>query len=270
MEILSNDETITIITDDSDFFVNMSAKMRENFKSSIGTKNKTMAFYDVDEVIQRKYFFKFINKIYKKENGHKFEFNKSCDKKIKLVFQKENSLQILLHIKLKFDRNSVIFDMRKSDELFVKYLLKNFTGIPYDECLGIYNFNFESLKQVETLENIIFFREHLKFLVDFDFNHDDFKEFKKRIKITQSPLFNQRFTLLANLLSEHFETLGVSANDDFSKVRSSYLELSKIYHPDKTGEDSNTFNNEKFQKISLAYEALKPFYKEQDEFIKAC
>lgn len=269
MQISQNNESITITTDDSELFMYLSTKIRDNFTASIGSRNKIIAFYNENEQIQRKYFFKLLSKIYFKSGSKdgEIDFLDNIDKKIKLIFQKPNSLQIMLNIGVKFDKNSVIFDLKNSEDLFDKYLVKSLSGVRLEKFSTFVAFYFDSVSELELLENILNYRDHLKYIVNFGFSDDDYTEFKKRICVIDSPKFHKRFSLLAGLLEEHFETLGCSADDDFEKVRSSYLELSKIYHPDARKDNGCT---EQFQKIVVAYEALKPYYKEQDEFIKAC
>ena len=73
------------------------------------------------------------------------------------------------------------------------------------------------------------------------------------------------------LLEENFEILGCSNNDSFETVRDSYLALAKIYHPDRHSSKSESIKNEynaKIKKIQAAYEGLKPFFKNQENFIK--
>lgn len=267
MQVKSISQNLVITTDDSELFINLGSKMRENFQAAIGSCNKIIAFCRENELIQKKYFLKLVSKIYARKNGENIDISDTKEQ-IKLIFQKANSLQILLNIKVKFQKNSVIFDIKNSDDLFNRYLIKSLHGVEYEEFSNLLVFNFSNVLQLGLLENILNYREHLKYIVDFTYENQDYKMFKKRIEVLDSPTYQKRFGMLANLLEEHFETLGVSADDDFNTVRSSYLELSKIYHPDRYG--SNKIDcADKFRKISVAYEALKPFYKEQDEFIRS-
>lgn len=66
------------------------------------------------------------------------------------------------------------------------------------------------------------------------------------------------------LLEEHFKTLGVEVGASFDVVRNKYLKLSKVYHPDFHSEKSEEVKRvlkEKFEEINIAYESLKPLYK---------
>lgn len=272
MKITKTTQTAVITTDDSELFANLSTKLRENFSKTLGNTNKIIAFCQENELVQRKYFFKLVAKIFSRKNDCEYDFehiNASRINQIKLVLKKENSLQILLNIKVKFEKNQAIFDLKDSKELFNKYLIKSFEGTIYTQFKDLISFSFKNQSQLKKLENILNCTNHLRYIVNFDFDKDEFEMFKKKISVQNSPKYRRRFRILANLLSEHFEVLGVSVYDDFETVRASYLELSKVYHPDRNiGSDKNF--TDKFQKINIAYEALKPFYKEQDSFIKAC
>ena len=79
-----------------------------------------------------------------------------------------------------------------------------------------------------------------------------------------------RFSALANLLEENFEILGCSKNDDFATVRQNYLSLANIYHPDRHSNKSIAIQEEyakKFKNIQSAYESLKPYFKNQENFV---
>ena len=79
--------------------------------------------------------------------------------------------------------------------------------------------------------------------------------------------YKMRFNALASLLEEHFATLECSVGDDFNTVRAQYLRLSKLYHPDHASGNEQELGS-KFQEISFAYETLKPFFVEEDKYLK--
>ena len=84
--------------------------------------------------------------------------------------------------------------------------------------------------------------------------------------------YKRKFSMLASLLEEHFHTLGCEVGDDYETVRASYLNLTKVYHPDRHATKSDKIKKDytdKFQKIGLAYEALKPYFKEQKNYINS-
>ena len=54
---------VSVVTDDDDIFMGIAGKMRSSFCQAIGQKNKIIAFYSPNELVQRKYLFKLIAKI---------------------------------------------------------------------------------------------------------------------------------------------------------------------------------------------------------------
>ncbi|RUT51062.1 adenylosuccinate lyase [Campylobacter fetus] len=274
MQITQTLESITITTDDCDLFLNLSNKIRQSFANAIGNRDKVIIFYNENELVQRKYFLKLIGKIYANSVGKGIDFLLTHHKNIKLVYKKPNSLQILINVDVKFENSRVVLDLKNSEDLFTKYLIRGLgdTRHEYFESKNILVISPKTTEDVELLDNILHFREHLKYIVNFNYDKKAYDEFKKRAKILTSKTYIRRFSMLANLLEEHFETLGCKATDDFETVRTNYLNLTKVYHPDKHAGKPNEVQKsyiDKFQKIGLAYEALKPYFKEQKSFISA-
>jgi hypothetical protein len=65
------------------------------------------------------------------------------------------------------------------------------------------------------------------------------------------PVFNRSVTNRINRAQSPYSVLGIPKNSSRSVIRKTYLRLSKKYHPDKTGGNSNTF-----KKIKNAYDSL--------------
>lgn len=272
MEIVQTLESISIFTDEDEIFVKLCEKIKENFKDCLKGRDKAIIFYNENELIQRKYFLKLVSKIYEKRAGKGANISHLCHKTIKLIYKKANSLQINIDIGVKFSKNSAIFDLSKSDENFNKYLLKSIASLRYEIFKNILKVNIDNSDKIAILDNIFDLKEHIKYIVNFHFDEAEYERFKNRINAQNSKDFARRFDMLASLLEEHFLALGCSVNDDFETVRSKYLALTKIYHPDKhLGEPPQIRQNftDKFRQIGLAYEALKPYFREIDNFISA-
>ncbi|HEC1727904.1 TPA: DnaJ domain-containing protein, partial [Campylobacter lari] len=104
--------------------------------------------------------------------------------------------------------------------------------------------------------------EHLKYCVDFTINETQLLEFRNKMKNKAST--NWKFNALAKLFENYFQTLGCNSSDDFATIRQNYLNLVKIYHPDRHQGKSKieqVYCREEFEKIQLAYESLKSLYK---------
>lgn len=271
MTITQTLESISIKTSDDDTFLKLKELLEKNFKNIISSKGKIISFYDENEIIQRRYFLKFISKLYSKQ-GKDINLYSTHHKAIKLEYRRENSLKIVLNTKAFFKNTSII--LKKSDQLFDKYIIKSLknNGINYqnDEKNIVINPNKNT--DFTILDYLLFNKEHLRFFVNFDFDEKEYEKLKFRINNQKSEKFLRKFSMLANLLEEHFQTLGCNLNDDYSAIRNSYLELSKIYHPDKHQDKSELIKSsysKKFQEISIAYESLKPYFREQESFLSA-
>ncbi|ARR00916.1 adenylosuccinate lyase [Campylobacter porcelli] len=274
MEITQTLESITIVTDDCDLYLNLIYKIRQSFANVIGTRDRIIIFYNENELIQRKYLLKFIANLYRKTVGSGVEFWLTHHKNIKLIYKNPTSLQILIDIDIKFEDSKVLFDLKNSEELFAKYLMRGFNdaNCDYFPRQNWLFFTPKSQKDIDTLSNIINIKEHLKYTVNFNYNKDEFELFKRRFNALNSKEYKRKFTMLATLLEDHFHTLGCEVGDDYDTVRASYLNLIKIYHPDRNAIKSDEIKKsytDKFQKIGLAYEALKPYFQEQKNFIKS-
>lgn len=257
---------VSVITDDDDIFMGIAGKMRSSFCQAIGQKNKIIAFYSPNELVQRKYLFKLIAKINSRLNDEIINLHPSWTTNVKLAFERRNSVQIIVSVSLSFDRNSVIFDTKNCDEVLKKYFIK-MLGARHESLAHFSRFIIQDTKQLEALQDLLAFKEHLRYIINFEFDRREYESFCEMIYKLNSKGYKMRFSALANLLEEHFATLECSVGDDFNTVRAQYLRLSKLYHPDHaTGNEQEL--RSKFQEISFAYEALKPFFAEQDKYLK--
>lgn len=258
---------VSVITDDDDIFMGIAGKMRSSFCQAIGQKNKIIAFYSPNELVQRKYLFKLIAKINSRLNDEIINLHPSWTTNVKLAFERKNSVQIIVSVSLSFDRNSVIFDTKNCDEVLKKYFIK-MLGAKHESLAHFSRFIIQDTRQLEALQDLLAFKEHLRYIISFEFDRGEYESFCEMIYKLNSKGYKMRFSALANLLEEHFATLECSVGDDFNTVRAQYLRLSKLYHPDHATAGDESELRSKFQEISFAYEALKPFFAEQDKYLK--
>lgn len=255
---------VSVVTDDDDIFIAIAGKIRSSFCQAIGQKNKIIAFYSPNELVQRKYLFKLITNINSRLNNEIINLHPSWTTNVKLAFERKNSVQIIVSIPLSFDRNSVIFDTKNCDEVLKKYFIK-MLGAKHENLAHFLRFIIQDTKQLEALQDLLVFKEHLRYIINFEFDRGEYESFCQMVYKLNSKDYKMRFSALANLLEEHFATLECSVGDDFNTVRAQYLRLSKLYHPDHA---SGKELGSKFQEISFAYETLKPFFAEEYKYLK--
>jgi molecular chaperone DnaJ len=137
MKITQTLESITIVTDDCDLYLNLIYKIRQSFANVIGSRDRIIIFYSENELIQRKYLLKFIANLYKKTVGSGVEFWLTHHKNIKLVYKNPTSLQMLIDIDIRFEESKVLLSefiksnikkrvaKEKIRELYAQYLPEN-------------------------------------------------------------------------------------------------------------------------------------------------
>lgn len=274
MDITHTLESLSIKTYDDKLFCELKELINKNFKKTISSKGKIISFYDENEIPQRKYFLKFIKCIYEKQNNSQLNINFAEYKTIKLNYMQTNTLSKIIQASIFFEKDEVIFKTNKSENVFFSYITQSFKDNEFklNENKTRLNLKIKSEKDFLNLKTLIYKKEHLNFLIDFKFDKDSFDKFERNYKVHKSSKFINRFSALANLLEENFKILNCNTNSNLDDVRESYLELVKIYHPDRHSNKSNNIKNvyrKKFEQIQQAYESLKSFFKSQEQFISA-
>ncbi len=295
MDISQSQKSITVTTDDCDLFLNLANRIKKSFYDTIGKRNKIIVFYNENELMQRKYLLKFLSKIYtdqifksaalpapktddKKPKSAATKPNlpvkidalspeKTAQKDIKLIFQKPNSVQMILDVNVLFKGTRVVFELSRKEPVFVQYLAQNMSegSFDYFDFKNTLIFAPRTRADIELLDSTIGFKKHLTFIVHFHYDSAKYERLKQRVIVQSSEAYASKMGILAEILTEDFELLGCSPNDDYETVRESFLALSKAYHPDLHKGESGF--GEKFAKIRMAYEAIKPYYLEQKKLI---
>ncbi|MDO5046180.1 adenylosuccinate lyase [Campylobacter sp.] len=274
MNIKQTLESLSIETFDSTLFYELQTMMKKNFTKTLGQKDKVISFYDENELVQRRYFLKFIGKIYKQLNKTDLEIKFAQYKPIKLIYKQKNSLKIIISADVKFLKNEVNFTLEKPNSLFISYISQKFRNsqISTDDRHLNLTLKIKDSSEIKGLDELFSKQEHMYFCVFFRYDQDVFAKFKREINIQNSQKFVRRFSALAQLFKEHFKVLKCDENSDFEIVRARYLELVKAYHPDRHAGKSEKIKNEyraKFEEIQSAYEGLKNYFKEQEAFANA-
>jgi len=272
MNVTQTMETLSIQTRDDGLFFELRSLISKNFNKTLAGKGKIISFYDESELPQRKYFLKFLKRIYEKDGQKTLDVNSAQNKTIKLNYVQQNTLAPIIFIGVDFIRDQVIFNFEQPQNLFISYLLQSFKNPPnrFNKKTNSLNIKLTSNSDLDTLSSLFARKEHLKFIVEFDYEELKFQNFKQNFKPQESLKFATRFSALAGLLTENFEILNCDKNSTFEEVRENYLSLVKLYHPDRHSDKPSEIKESyrlKFEKIQAAYDALKPFFKTQENFI---
>jgi len=268
----SHDMLAVTLEDDAKTFYHIQNIIEKNFSKKIGRKNKTIIFKQENESVQRRYFLKLINKIYKRKNeifdeNTAIQINDSIDKTIKITHLKSNQLQQQLKIDVKIEDNyAVIFNFKAKNSILVTYLKNYFKNhlVKYklrNNTVTIYPHSEITSKLLEKLLNQ---KEIIGSYVDFSYDINEFLTYKNCL--TKKIARKKKFNALFSLLEEFYDVLNCKADDNFETIRKNYLKLVKQYHPDTISHKNPSLTShysDKFQTIHHAYEMIKVHFEHE-------
>lgn len=263
MQVVQNLESISINTQDFSFFKEMKNIINKNFSQNIGKKSKLISFYVESETTQRRYFLKLLSILNRKYNNENLQnINTAYYKKFKLNLVSVNSLKVMMNCNLDFKRKDIILNFSHLEKNLILYLNNYFKNHEINIVKNKIIITYKDEVTLSLLDKFCECNEHLNYCINFTLSELAYLQFKKEIKNELKK--DNRFLNICMLFEEHFNTLGVEVGANFNEVRNKYLKLSKVYHPDFHAEKSEEVKKvlkEKFEEISLAYESLKPLYK---------
>lgn len=268
----SHDILAVTIEDDAKTFYHIQNIIEKNFSKKIGRKNKTIIFKQENENVQRRYFLKLINKIYKRKNlipdeKTSKEIDNAIDKNIKITHLKSNQLQQQIKIDIKIEDNyAVVFNFKAKNSVLVTYL-KNY----FKDHLVKYKLRNNSViiyphSEITSslLEKLLNKKEIIGCYVNFSYDIDDFSTYKN--SLTKKIERKKKLNALFSLLEEFYDVLDCKADDSFETIRKNYLKLVKQYHPDtivhKNPSLASHFSH-KFQTIQHAYHMIKVHFEHE-------
>ncbi len=268
MKIKQNNRSINIIIkDDAQTFYYLKSLIDKNFKNKIGSKNKIIVFNDSDEEIGRKYFLKLLSRIYARKTNKKlkkiWQIEKAYNKMIKITLLKQNQIQNIVNFRLNFCKKSGAIELKMDmrNRLILRGLQNIFDSYkvlyrPSNSTVLIYDFDKHVIKKLNELTST---KEILGNFIHFYFDKKIFNEIESFLSDT--PKKRESVNLL---LEDFYKMLNCSQKDSYEKIRASYLNLAKKYHPDNILSDNALIikvYSKKFQKIQQAYKTIKEYHK---------
>ncbi|MBE2986024.1 MULTISPECIES: adenylosuccinate lyase [Campylobacter] len=274
MNITQTLESLSIQTQDDILFCELRNIIIKNFSKTIANKGKIISFYEESEIPQRKCFLKFIKKIYEKETNEELNLFFAQYKTIKINYVQKNAVSNMFFVDVDFVKDEIVLLLNNTHKIFANYIMQCFKDNEnkFDEKQNILHVKIKNESDFDAFNTLFSKKEHLNFIIHFNLDSTKFDTFKRNFKVQKSSKFVNRFSALADLLEDNFETLGCEKDSDFEQIRQSYLSLVKIYHPDRHASKPQKIQNEyreKFEKIQTAYESLKPLFKTQENFVSA-
>ncbi|MCH5336334.1 MAG: adenylosuccinate lyase, partial [Campylobacter sp.] len=140
MQIVQTLETININTDDISIFHYFKDLITKNFSKVVGRKNKIFSFFEENEIHQRRYFLKVLNKKYKENDNEGIENIQDAHlKTIKLNFKEENTLKPVLFVKVDFAAGNILMKLSSNEKLFITYMKNYFKNhkLEYNETTSV-------------------------------------------------------------------------------------------------------------------------------------
>lgn len=265
IQIVQNLASISVNTDDISAFHYFKDLIKKNFSKVLGKKYKIFSFFEENEIPQRKYFLKLLQKRCTDEGEGDIHGLAQCyHKTFKLNFKQENTLKPVIFVEVCFDSAGIVLKLSANERLFVRYIEQFFKyhDLEYNELSQTLLIPYKDDSTIVLFEQFASANEHLKYCVDFSIDEDNYKEFKQ--KMAQKQGNKWKFNALAKLFSSYFQILECTPENNLNQIRQKYLVLVKLYHPDSHHGKSRSevaHNREQFEKIQVAYDNLKALYK---------
>lgn len=275
MKVTYSPNKISFVFEQNSTYYYLQTVIDRNFDNKIGRKNKILIFPIEEEEVQRKYLLKLIAKIYKKQEKNITDeeidrLKKSFNSTIKLTLELKNQILPDLKIDVDFDdEQAIVFNLQNNNRLFVSYMKNYFKNhlLQYRARAHKLTIFPNSDATILRLQKLFSQREHMAWYISFDYDLSSYNSFadywfrKHRRK--------RRFKSLGGIMEEYFEALGCTSADSYQKVRHRYLQLAKMYHPDRHGNKKDTslilYYRERFEKVQTAYDILKAYFQNEEE-----
>lgn len=275
MKVIHTPNKVSFVFEQHSNYYYLQTVIDRNFTNKIGRKNKIIIFPIEEEDIQRKYLLKLVSKIYKRQNPDISDeeikrLKESYQCTIKLTLELKNQILPDLKINVKFDDNqAIVFLLENNNRLFVNYIKNYFKGDLIQYRARTYTLNIfpNSEHSLLRLQKLFSKREHMAWYITFNYNLNEYNAFSDYWFKKASR--KRRFRSLNYMLEEYFIALGCTQDDPYQKVRQRYLQLVKMYHPDRHASNKNTqvvlYYRQKFDRVQTAYEILKTYFQDDEQ-----
>ncbi|NPA73868.1 MAG: J domain-containing protein [Epsilonproteobacteria bacterium] len=257
-----------IIDNDIETFCYLKDLVEKNLKNRLIGTDKIIVFNDVEEKIGRKYFLKFLSRIYAKKTHKKlkkiWQIEKAFNKIIKISLSQKNQIRQVVKISVSYKKsiNAVEISTDKNNRALsrgIKNFFKGYKVVHYPSlntvCIYDIDENFGKL-----LRDFISTKEIPGLYLDITYD----KEIFKTIKAENIKKISKNRKRAELLLEDYYKKLHCSCADPYEKVRQNYLSLVKKYHPDTLSNDNEIIlkvYKRKFQEIQQAYKTIKEYHK---------
>jgi len=250
-----------IDANDSAYSTYIKNYIQKNFKFFIHLKESILVFPKSEDKTKRHFFMScLLNNLNKNKNEKiSMDFNLDVPFFVEFANSKEGSL--VPKIIVKCHRDSVFFRFSDETKRVVEFLRKSFFGmkVDVDYFQKIAKVKVANKEEYSVLRKLLAkkvkFNDFLQ--VRFAYNEEEMLRLNSYAKSSK-----KRFSAYFDdpLENSYFRELNSKYGDSFEDIRQRYLELIKIYHPDRVyGKDEETVKRYtvKFRRVQNAFENIK-------------
>jgi molecular chaperone DnaJ len=236
--------------------------IQKNFKFFIHLKESILVFPKSDDRTKRQFFLDCLLNNLNKTKTSKTSIDFNMDVPFFVEFSDSKEGYLMPKVIVKCHRDNVFFRFSDETKRVVEFLRKSFFGmrVDVDYFQKVAKIPIKSKEEYSLLRKLL--SKKVKFSdflqVKFAYNEEELIRLHSDTKSSkQSRFYNPHSE---NTELTYLRELNCHIGDSFDTVRQRYLELIKIYHPDRVyGKDEEIVRRytEKFRRVQNAFEALK-------------
>lgn len=233
--------------------------IQKNFKFFIYLKESILVFPKAEDRAKRQFFMSCLLNNLNKTRSEKLSFEFNPDVPFFVEFANSQNGLLIPKVIVKCHKDSVFFRFSDETRRIVEFLRKSFFGakIDVDYHQKVAKVKVDSKEEYATLRRLL--AKKVKFgdflQVRFTYNEEELVRLNSYSRASK-----KRFNAYDSYEYECYALLNSRYGDSFDVIRQRYLELIKIYHPDRVfGKDEDTVKRytAKFRQIKNAFEQIK-------------
>ncbi len=236
--------------------------IQKNFKFFIHLKESILVFPKSEDKTKRQFFMSCLLNNLNKSRSDKLSIDFNLDVPFFVEFANSKEGSLTPKVIVKCHKDSVFFRFSDETRRVVEFLRTALFGmkIDVDYYEKVAKVKVRTKDEYAAIEKIL--SKKVKFNdflhVKFTYNEEELIRLNSHTKTSKKRFYTDYFA--DNLEANYLAELNSRYGDSFDTIRQRYLELIKIYHPDRVyGKDEETIRRytAKFRRIQHAFEQIK-------------
>ncbi len=236
--------------------------IQKNFKFFIHLKESILVFPKTEDRAKRHFFMSCLLNNLNKSRSDKLLMDFNLDVPFFVEFSNSKEGSLVPKVIVKCHKDSVFFRFSEETKRVVEFLRKSFFGskVDVDYSQRVAKIPIKSKEEYSLLRRLL--AKKIKFSdflhIKFTYNEEELIRLNANTKSKKNSFFSWGEDL--DKERSYYAELNSSYGDSFELIRQRYLELIKIYHPDRVyGKDEETVRRytAKFRRVQNAFEQLK-------------